>query len=101
MGRADRSVELFIRRLEQQVVLGASWPNQHDQEEEYIARVRKAWQTIAPFSHGVYTNNMMGDEGTQKIISNYGENYTRLVALKNQYDPTNLFRLNVNVAPTV
>ena len=89
------------REAQQQMVLGASWPNQHDQEQEYIARVRKAWQTIAPFSNGVYTNNMMGDEGTQKIISNYGENYARLVALKNQHDPTNLFRLNVNVAPTV
>jgi FAD/FMN-containing dehydrogenase len=27
--------------------------------------------------------------------------YARLVALKNQYDPTNLFRLNQNIKPTV
>ena len=89
------------RAAQQQMVLGASWPKQHDQEDEYIARVREAWQTIAPFSNGVYTNNMMGDEGTKKVIANYGENYKRLVALKNEYDPTNLFRLNVNVAPSV
>jgi FAD/FMN-containing dehydrogenase len=24
----------------------------------------------------------------------YGENYERLVTIKNEYDPTNLFRLN-------
>ena len=30
----------------------------------------------------------------------YGENYERLVALKNQYDPANLFRLNQNIKPT-
>ena len=30
----------------------------------------------------------------------YGENYERLVALKNQYDPTNLFRLNQNIKPS-
>ena len=28
-------------------------------------------------------------------------NYERLVALKNKYDPTNLFRLNQNIKPTV
>jgi hypothetical protein len=28
-------------------------------------------------------------------------NYPRLVQLKNKYDPTNLFRLNANVQPTV
>ena len=30
----------------------------------------------------------------------YGENYERLVAIKNQYDPANLFRLNQNIKPT-
>jgi FAD/FMN-containing dehydrogenase len=30
----------------------------------------------------------------------YGENYERLVALKDEYDPTNLFRINQNVRPT-
>jgi FAD/FMN-containing dehydrogenase len=29
----------------------------------------------------------------------YGENYARLVALKNQYDPTNFFRMNQNIKP--
>jgi FAD/FMN-containing dehydrogenase len=30
----------------------------------------------------------------------YGVNYDRLVQLKNRYDPTNLFQVNQNVAPT-
>ncbi len=34
-----------------------------------------------------------------KVRATYGDNYDRLVALKKHYDPTNLFRLNANVAP--
>jgi hypothetical protein len=33
--------------------------------------------------------------------SAYGANYERLVALKNTYDPTNFFRLNPNIRPTL
>ena len=29
----------------------------------------------------------------------YGKNYARLAAVKQQYDPTNFFRLNQNVPP--
>jgi hypothetical protein len=35
------------------------------------------------------------------VHSNYSANFDRLLALKNRYDPTNLFRLNANIAPTV
>ena len=31
----------------------------------------------------------------------YGPDYDRLVALKNKYDPTNFFRLNHTIKPTV
>jgi FAD/FMN-containing dehydrogenase len=34
---------------------------------------------------------------TQKA---FGPQYQRLVALKNKYDPDNLFRLNQNITPT-
>jgi FAD/FMN-containing dehydrogenase len=43
--------------------------------------------------------NFLGDAGEAE--SAYGEEtYRRLVALKDAYDPTNVFRLNQNVAPS-
>jgi FAD/FMN-containing dehydrogenase len=34
------------------------------------------------------------------VRSAYGDKYERLVALKDRYDPTNLFKLNQNIAPS-
>ena len=43
--------------------------------------------------------NFLGDAGEAE--SAYGEEtYRRLVELKDEYDPTNVFRLNQNVAPS-
>jgi FAD/FMN-containing dehydrogenase len=46
----------------------------------------------------VYVNNL-GDEGTERVRAAYGENYSRLVALKRSYDPDNMFRANQNIDP--
>lgn len=56
---------------------------------------------VRPFSTGgVYVNNL-GDETRDRVRTAYGSNYDRLVTLKNAYDPTNFFRLNQNIEPTV
>jgi FAD/FMN-containing dehydrogenase len=60
---------------------------------------------MQPFSSGGVYVNYLGqeaDEGSQRIREAYGPaKYERLVALKNKYDPKNLFRLNQNIRPTV
>ena len=70
-------------------------------DEVNIRWARKLWSAMQPFASGVYVN-YLGDQEADRIKSAYGpEKYERLVALKNKYDPTNLFRLNQNIPPTV
>jgi FAD/FMN-containing dehydrogenase len=68
--------------------------------DAHIAYGREQWQRLEPFTDGWYTNEVSG-ESAAVVNSNYQGNYERLVKVKNQYDPTNLFRLNANVKPTV
>jgi FAD/FMN-containing dehydrogenase len=64
-----------------------------------IEWARALFDAAAPFATGgVYVNFMTQDEG-ERVTAAYGDNYARLVALKNRYDPTNLFRVNQNVRP--
>ncbi|MCH8867817.1 MAG: FAD-binding oxidoreductase [Proteobacteria bacterium] len=69
------------------------------QNEAGIAAVREFYYALEPHMAGFYTN--LHDDTEKKTWGNYGPNYPRLVELKNQYDPTNLFRLNANIKPTV
>ena len=73
------------------------------QNDEVIAYSRRYLAEMEPYSTGgMYVNFAgLGEEGEDLVKSAYGANYDRLVALKNKYDPTNLFRLNQNIKPTV
>jgi hypothetical protein len=45
--------------------------------------------------------NFTSDVGEDRVRNAYGpERYARLVALKDQYNPTNKFRLNQNIVPS-
>ncbi len=60
---------------------------------------RAYWSALGPYHTSVYVNFLM-EEGEERIRQAYGaEKYDRLKALKRKYDPTNLFRLNQNIAP--
>jgi FAD/FMN-containing dehydrogenase len=75
------------------------WPTGQD-GAEHIAWIREYWSAIEPFTHGFYVNDLEVDASAAKIQANYRQNHARLVAVKNRYDPKNLFRLNANVKPT-
>ena len=80
-------------------LLAVSWPITSDPTAQ-VAWLRQYWASVEPHMQGFYTNDII-DETQQQVDENYLGNYPRLVALKNKYDPTNLFRLNANVIPSV
>lgn len=84
------------------MVIQAAWQDPA-QSDEHIGWTREFWTAMQPFSTGgVYVNFLSEDDGEDRVRAAYGaEKYERLVALKNKYDPTNLFRLNQNIKPAV
>jgi FAD/FMN-containing dehydrogenase len=60
---------------------------------------RALYRAAAPFSTGGgYVNFFTEDEG-ERVTQAYGVNYARLQSVKQRYDPDNVFRFNINVAP--
>lgn len=63
------------------------------------AWTKSYWEALHPHSAGGAYVNMMMDEGDERVRASYRGNYERLVAMKRQFDPDNLFRVNQNIRP--
>ncbi|HEX6670241.1 MAG TPA: FAD-binding oxidoreductase [Gemmatimonadales bacterium] len=64
--------------------------------------VRSTWEAMQPYAAGVYVNYLgtVADEGSERVHAAYAHgHYERLAALKAQYDPGNMFRVNQNIEP--
>jgi FAD/FMN-containing dehydrogenase len=93
---------VWHRDAARSLLVDADWDDPHDERARDTAMqwARETWHKLEPFTDGFYVNTMAGDDPHQRVRSTYGENYPRLVKLKGQYDPTNLFRMNANVPPS-
>ena len=61
---------------------------------------KEYWEALHPYSAGGAYVSFLIDEGQERIRATYRDNFERLVSIKNEYDPTNLFRVNQNIRPT-
>jgi FAD/FMN-containing dehydrogenase len=66
----------------------------------FLKWVRDGGERLRPFSTGrTYINFQTADEGEDRVRATYGDNFDRLVQVKQRYDPDNLFRSNRNIPP--
>jgi hypothetical protein len=82
-----------------EINLAAAWAPSDPNGERHVAWVREGWQALRPDSVGVYAN-FLSDEGVTGLEAAYGGRLARLTALKDRYDPDNVFHLNANIPPS-
>jgi hypothetical protein len=104
VSRVDREATAFNHRDVQYTFMSLGVCTDPAEAEQCVRWAREFWDAMQPFlTTDVYVNYLgpEADEGAERLHAAYGpEKYQRLVALKNTYDPTNLFRLNQNIKPT-
>lgn len=92
----DRSAPFWL-------IFNTSWTDPQEADRN-ITWTRAFFQVMQAYSSGgTYLNfpGLMEDQDQQQMVqTSFGANYERLAAVKNRYDPTNLFRLNQNIKPT-
>jgi len=102
--RIDREATAFGQRHAEYSFMSLGVSADAADAEKCKRWAREFWDAMQPWSTGGVYVNYLGreaDEGAGRIEAAYGrEKYARLVALKNKYDPGNLFRLNQNIKPS-
>ncbi len=79
-------------------VIARSIDGAHFAEDTDWARETRT--ALAEYGPDAMYVNFTGETGEDKVRASYPpQTYTRLVGLKNRYDPGNLFRLNQNIPP--
>ncbi len=99
VARVPAEATAFAHRQRRIMVNLAALYEQPDQAAVHEAWVSNFSAALNPDGSGVYVN-FLGDEGEERIREAYpGATWERLAAIKQRYDPSNLFRLNQNVPP--
>jgi FAD/FMN-containing dehydrogenase len=101
MGRVPADQTAFVHRtapFDLIVIAGGFRP---EDAEKNIQWARRTSDAMRPFmSGGAYVNYLGADASQDAVRAAYGPAYARLVAVKDRYDPHNVFRLNQNIRPT-
>lgn len=97
---ADGETPLALRDAAFNFHAIAMWADPAEQAE-HIKWARETEAAMQPWMTERIYLNFIGDEGEERVRSAFDpEKYQRLVALKDKYDPANMFCLNQNIKPS-
>jgi FAD/FMN-containing dehydrogenase len=98
-GRVPLDATAFAhRRLVDALHIFPGWSDSKE-DEAIMAWARGLYEKLEPFAEGGVYVNMLAEDEEDRIPAAYRHNYARLVALKKEWDPDNLFRRNHNIRP--
>jgi hypothetical protein len=98
---ADGTTPFGNRQATHSITLDGVWRSGEDFGEGEIAWARQFFSALGRFRRGVYVNFLGGDEDPDRVREAYGGAvYSRLVSVKNTYDPDNIFHYNQNIQPS-
>ncbi|MCL6443275.1 MAG: FAD-binding oxidoreductase [Alicyclobacillus sp.] len=83
------------------VIIESTWENSDDAVAA-TDWVTSFYDALRPYAYngGTYLNMAGLEQDVEDVIkASYGRNYERLAAIKQRYDPANVFRFNLNIAP--
>ncbi|MDX1406410.1 MAG: FAD-binding oxidoreductase, partial [Woeseiaceae bacterium] len=96
IGRVEADATAFPHRYASHALAVVATWNPGVSHQPHFDYVRNYWKEVEPFTRGWYTNEV-ADEAQTVVNANYQGNFERLLKIKDEYDPTNLFRLNANI----
>jgi hypothetical protein len=95
----DDATAFSHRRTRFEYVAAVKWSDPGE-DSLWMGAARQAAAKLDPFAVGAYVN-ALSDEGALGVRRAYSEaKRARLTAVKDAYDPGNVFHLNHNIAPT-
>jgi FAD binding domain/Berberine and berberine like len=95
----DGATAFSHRRTRFEFTASARWTDSGE-DARRMGAARTAAAKLDPFASGAYVN-ALSDEGAAGVRRAYSDaQRTRLTAVKDVYDPANVFHLNHNIAPS-
>ncbi len=96
----DEATAFGLRRASWNIHYLSMWSDPAD-DQRNIDYTRELNGAMKPWAAGGVYLNFIGDEGAERVRSAFGaEKFARLQAIKDEWDPTNVFCHNQNIPPS-